>query len=168
MNLPILNRDDGPAAPWYADGLTFTCTTCGNCCTGGPGYVWVTTEEVRRLAEHLRLTPEEVVERYCRRVGGRLVCCRDGREARVDRPGTGSIRPFPASAARGTETLAHGLEHALELLEPDADVLRRHPGNGVEPFGQPAQLVGHCRVRNLAREAREHYAVPRPDACEAF
>jgi len=36
---------------WYRDGLRFQCTQCGNCCTGAPGYVWVTKEEIRRIAE---------------------------------------------------------------------------------------------------------------------
>ena len=27
--------------PWYQDGLRFTCTRCGHCCTGEPGFVWV-------------------------------------------------------------------------------------------------------------------------------
>ena len=25
--------------PWYNDGLRFTCTRCGHCCTGEPGFV---------------------------------------------------------------------------------------------------------------------------------
>jgi Fe-S-cluster containining protein len=36
--------------PWYADGLNFTCTRCGHCCTGEPGFVWVTDEEIAALA----------------------------------------------------------------------------------------------------------------------
>jgi Fe-S-cluster containining protein len=71
MKLKVL-ESDGSSGPWYAGGLKFTCTVCGNCCTGGPGFVWVTKEEVARVAEHLRLTPEQVVERYCRRVNGKL------------------------------------------------------------------------------------------------
>jgi Fe-S-cluster containining protein len=35
--------------------LNFTCTQCGNCCSGEPGYVWVTKEEIRRIAEFLSL-----------------------------------------------------------------------------------------------------------------
>jgi Fe-S-cluster containining protein len=58
--------------PWYADGLRFTCSQCGNCCTGGPGFVWLAEVEVTRLADHLRLSVEETIERYCRRVGGRV------------------------------------------------------------------------------------------------
>lgn len=57
--------------PWYAAGLKFTCSQCGNCCTGGPGFVWISREEVARLAEFLRLTPQQVVEKYCRKVDGK-------------------------------------------------------------------------------------------------
>jgi Fe-S-cluster containining protein len=37
--------------PWYADGLRFTCTRCGNCCTGEPGNVWVTDEDLAAIAD---------------------------------------------------------------------------------------------------------------------
>ncbi len=57
--------------PWYADGLCFTCTQCGNCCTGAPGYVWISLEEIDRLAAHLKLSAPEVIDRYCRQVNGR-------------------------------------------------------------------------------------------------
>jgi hypothetical protein len=33
--------------------LQFTCTQCGDCCTGAPGVVWVNEEEIRQIAEHL-------------------------------------------------------------------------------------------------------------------
>ena len=39
--------------PWYAEGLPFQCTQCGNCCTGMPGYVWVEDEDIERIAEYL-------------------------------------------------------------------------------------------------------------------
>ncbi|MCA8997464.1 MAG: YkgJ family cysteine cluster protein [Planctomycetaceae bacterium] len=39
--------------PWYQDGLCFSCTQCGNCCTGSPGFVWVTDEEIAAIAEYL-------------------------------------------------------------------------------------------------------------------
>lgn len=60
-----------PTQPWYADGLRFTCTQCGNCCTGGPGYVWISREEIGRLAAHLKLSAKEVIQQYCRRLGSR-------------------------------------------------------------------------------------------------
>ena len=36
--------------PWYHEGLSFTCSQCGDCCTGAPGYVWVNNEEIAALA----------------------------------------------------------------------------------------------------------------------
>jgi Fe-S-cluster containining protein len=68
MNLDVIK----PADPWFKQGLNFTCTCCGNCCTGGPGYVWLSDEEVRRLAAHFNITPEEAVEQYCRKIDGKL------------------------------------------------------------------------------------------------
>jgi Fe-S-cluster containining protein len=59
-------------SPWYRDGLAFECTRCGNCCTGAPGYVWVTEAEITRLAARLGLPREEFGRRYLRRVGPRL------------------------------------------------------------------------------------------------
>ncbi len=38
-------------SPWYADGLRFRCTACGQCCTGEPGHVWVTKDEIKRIAK---------------------------------------------------------------------------------------------------------------------
>ena len=83
MKLDVLPNSTSPADAdaWYARGLRFTCTQCGNCCTGGPGYVWISVEEIVRLAKHLSLTPEEVVERYCRKVDGKF-SLRERRNAR--------------------------------------------------------------------------------------
>ena len=58
--------------PWYSEGLTFTCSQCGNCCTGPAGYVYVSREEIGRLAEHLKISANQVVEKYCRKVGSRI------------------------------------------------------------------------------------------------
>jgi hypothetical protein len=57
--------------PWYEDGLRFECTRCAGCCGGFPGYVWITREEIDRAAESLRVTPDEFIEQYTRRIGGR-------------------------------------------------------------------------------------------------
>lgn len=58
--------------PWYAKGLNFKCTECGQCCTGAPGYVWVNEQEITQMAEHLNLSIEEFSKRYLRQVNGRL------------------------------------------------------------------------------------------------
>ena len=70
VRLPIITPP--PPEPWYAGGLKFSCTQCGNCCTGAPGYVWISQQEVLRLARHLKLTVQETVDRHCRIVGDRI------------------------------------------------------------------------------------------------
>lgn len=57
--------------PWYAAGLKFECTQCGDCCTGAPGYVWVNNEEIAALAEEMKLDIETFEDQYVRRVGVR-------------------------------------------------------------------------------------------------
>jgi Fe-S-cluster containining protein len=52
--------------PWYQDGLKFTCTRCGHCCSGEPGFVWVTDEELAAIAEHRGETLDEVRSLYTR------------------------------------------------------------------------------------------------------
>jgi Fe-S-cluster containining protein len=71
MRLPVLS-DSSDQTAWYAQGLQFTCSQCGNCCTGGPGFVWISDEEIRRLAEHLKLSAKQVLDRYCRKFDGRI------------------------------------------------------------------------------------------------
>ncbi len=56
---------------WYRDGLRFECTQCGACCTGAPGYVWVTREESETLARLLDLHVDDFRRRFMRRVGNR-------------------------------------------------------------------------------------------------
>lgn len=59
------------APPWFRDGLRFECSRCGICCTGAPGYVWVTWEETKALARETGLSVAEFRRRYVRRVGNR-------------------------------------------------------------------------------------------------
>jgi Fe-S-cluster containining protein len=51
---------------WYGEGLRFSCTRCGKCCTGTPGYVWVNDEELRAIAEFRAEPLEEVTGLYTR------------------------------------------------------------------------------------------------------
>jgi Fe-S-cluster containining protein len=67
--LKVLNQAD---APWYANGLSFKCTECGQCCTGAPGYIWLNEEEMLRIAEHLDLSLNEFMQLYVRRVNGKF------------------------------------------------------------------------------------------------
>ena len=54
--------------PWYKDGLNFKCTQCGNCCTGPPGYVWVSSEEIRRISEFTGMAVKAMNKKHLRRV----------------------------------------------------------------------------------------------------
>ena len=56
---------------WYREGLCFECTQCGNCCSGEPGYVWATKEEIHGIAEHLGRDDGWLDKAQLRRVGFR-------------------------------------------------------------------------------------------------
>ncbi len=65
------DKSEAPAAPWYQDGLAFTCTRCGKCCTGEPGFVWVTDDELAAIAEFLGEPVEQVRALHTRKSRGR-------------------------------------------------------------------------------------------------
>lgn len=57
---------------WYKDGLKFSCTSCGNCCTGEPGVVWVYDQDIEAIAAHLDKPVGEIRLFHTRQVGNRL------------------------------------------------------------------------------------------------
>lgn len=65
------NTPPEAGAAWYAAGLRFECTSCGNCCSGGPGYVWVNDTELQRIASFLGISPQAAADACCRTVGNR-------------------------------------------------------------------------------------------------
>ena len=54
--------------PWFAAGLRFTCTRCGNCCTGAPGFTWVTEDEIAALVKRLGISDADFRRQYTRTV----------------------------------------------------------------------------------------------------
>jgi Fe-S-cluster containining protein len=67
-----VSQNDSPdEQPWYAAGLAFECTRCGKCCTGEPGYVWVTDEELAAIARFLGQPPHQVETLYSYKTRGR-------------------------------------------------------------------------------------------------
>jgi Fe-S-cluster containining protein len=65
--------------PWYAAGLAFACTRCGNCCTGPPGEVRVSEDEAIALAAFVGLDLADFHERVMRRLD-------DGSPGLVEKP----------------------------------------------------------------------------------
>ena len=57
--------------PWHKDGLQFSCSGCGDCCTGAPGYVWVNQEEIDAMAARVEMSREDFEDHYTRKIGAR-------------------------------------------------------------------------------------------------
>lgn len=115
-------------SPWFADGLEFSCTRCGACCTGAPGYVWVVADEIARLAAHRGETVDQFTRRYVRRVGDR--------SSLIEKPGgdcvfwdkQGGCTVYPARPVQ-CRTWPFWPEN-LESPEAWAHVTRVCPGSG--------------------------------------
>lgn len=55
---------------WYAAGLCFECTGCGECCAGpGEGYIWITRPEIELAAAFLKMDAEAFRRKFLKRVG---------------------------------------------------------------------------------------------------
>lgn len=69
--LNLLEEEKNAELAWYAKGLNFKCTECGKCCTGSPGYIWITEKEIAEMADFLKITIKTFSMKYLRRVGNR-------------------------------------------------------------------------------------------------
>lgn len=54
---------------WIEKGLHFKCGQCGNCCTGDPGYVWMTPDEMKTMAAELNMNFDNFTSKYIRQIG---------------------------------------------------------------------------------------------------
>ena len=86
--------------PWYVGGLHLEGNECGGCCSGpGEGYIWVTKQEIEFIAEHLKITLEELRRKYTRRVGLRTTIIEDSATRDciflTDRAGRRSCEIYP-------------------------------------------------------------------------
>lgn len=63
-----MSPEAAPKPEWFDDnsppGLRFSCTMCGNCCTGPEGYVLFSHDEGHRLAERLGVSMEDFLRRF--------------------------------------------------------------------------------------------------------
>lgn len=53
-----------PRAGRDEPGLRFSCTMCGNCCSGPAGYVLVSDDEAARLSARLGLSTRDFLDRH--------------------------------------------------------------------------------------------------------
>lgn len=124
-----MSTSDSPDLPWYRDGLAFECTRCGACCTGAPGYVWVSPAEIERLAAFRSETVEAFTLRYVRQVGEDY--------SLIERPGGDCVFWDPQSGctvypARPTQCRTWPFwPENLETPEAWSHVTRICPGSGV-------------------------------------
>jgi Fe-S-cluster containining protein len=63
------SRGTSRSVVWYREGLRFSCTRCGTCCSSGPGTVRVTDAEIQAIAAQLELTVAQFRGLYTRDVG---------------------------------------------------------------------------------------------------
>jgi Fe-S-cluster containining protein len=52
--------------PFYAKGLSFSCTRCSACCRFESGYVFLSETDVSALAKECNLTSDEFIKAHCR------------------------------------------------------------------------------------------------------
>ena len=68
----VMSDKSKPELPWYASGLAFECTQCGNCCSGpASGFVWVDDREIEAMAREMQLGDDldTFRRRFVRQVG---------------------------------------------------------------------------------------------------
>jgi hypothetical protein len=66
MSKPDLKRKIAKDV-WFKDGLNFECQQCGGCCTGEPGYVWLSNTEIDLISERLEVDREEFIKKNLRK-----------------------------------------------------------------------------------------------------
>jgi len=56
---------------WWANGIRFECQGSGKCCTshGEFGFVFLTLEDRRRFAKHLKISTSAFTKKYCDQQG---------------------------------------------------------------------------------------------------
>lgn len=70
--------------PFYAGGLRFSCERCSGCCRGGPGYVFLSKDDLARLLSRFRLGFPDFYKRYCTLVDtGYRICAELGRKKKL-------------------------------------------------------------------------------------
>lgn len=147
-----------PRLPWYAEGLRFTCTACGNCCRNRGDYevVWVRPSEVRRLAAFKGLAPAAFRSLYLEEVEGAWsLASREGACIFLD--GEGRCAVYEARP-RQCRTWPFWPQ-TLRRREWQEEVLPLCPGAG------RGRLYTLGEIREVARAAVGRGPLPRLPVC---
>lgn len=51
-------------AYFFDRGLRFGCQQCGACCTGAPGTIYVSPDEIVSIAAHLQIRPRDLMDQF--------------------------------------------------------------------------------------------------------
>ena len=70
-NTPPATPSPDKPADWFEPGLKFSCTQCGNCCSGPHGYVWFTDAEAEEMAKFLKIDLHVFLRRHAHTVNGK-------------------------------------------------------------------------------------------------
>lgn len=93
---PASTMPDTPSVatpdPWYKTkgGLQFSCSLCGNCCSGSTGSVTFTSSEAISMAAKLGVTEAEFYSKYTRKRGRGLNGYHELKEVKVVAPNKGT------------------------------------------------------------------------------
>ena len=66
MEDPGISMSGNQPARFYTQGLQFECLKCGACCTGAPGYVYLSEEDIASIAEFLKKDKGTILAHYTR------------------------------------------------------------------------------------------------------
>lgn len=70
--------------PWFSAGLAFSCSMCGNCCSGSSGSVRFTDNEADEMAAQVKMSTEDFFSKYTRRRGRGSKAYFELKEVRTD------------------------------------------------------------------------------------
>ena len=89
-----------PNGEWYGEGLRFECTQCGDCCSGAPGIVYVSDEEIEKIAAFIGRPGKGLPKSHLRSVGKKISLTEDKKTGdccflKTGRNGTRSCSIYP-------------------------------------------------------------------------
>ena len=136
--------------PWYANGLRFTCTRCGNCCRnhGDYAFVYLAEADVSAIARHLGLSREDFLRTHCQTVDGWVTLRMDSPACPFLEAGqTCAIYPVRPKQCATWPFWKENLERATWEGEVKADC----------PGIDRGELHSREEIERLARETAEWY-----------